>query len=164
MPFWIIPLPLRMLFHAKDPFPSFASRMLPVGKKFALKNLWSRESSFVSKRHNCFSSIVSLKFCRSLKPMPPKLFSLHKVLHLDQWIFLCSPRRPHQNFLIKDSISAKGDWEFETTHGISRDCLDDHFEKHFLACLEKELLFPPLKFCPNPFLDVPKTCSLVFPN
>ena len=132
MPFWIIPLPLRMLFHAKDPFPSFASRMLPVGKKFALKNLWSKESSFVSKCYNCFSLLTTLT--------PPEFFN--------------------QGFY----LIAKGDWEFETTHGISRDCLDDHFEKHFLACLEKELLFPPLKFCPNPFLDVPKTCSLVFPN
>ena len=37
--------------------------------------------------------------------MPPKLFGLQSVLHLDQWIFLCSPRCPHQNFLIRDSIS-----------------------------------------------------------
>ena len=50
--------------------------------------------------------MASLNFWRSLNPKPPKSFGWHKELHLDQCLFLWFPRCPHQNFLIKDSISS----------------------------------------------------------
>ena len=57
---------------------------------------------------------------------------------------------------------AKGDWKLEATHGIGRYCLDDCLEEHFPASLREELLFPTLKLRPNPFLNVPEACLLVF--
>ena len=98
-------LPFKMLLQAKDPLFSLASKMVPCGKNFVLKNLKNRESWFCNKRQICLPSIASLNFCNSRKPIPPSDLGLHILLHLTQWIRLLVPRWPHQNFLIIASIS-----------------------------------------------------------
>ena len=101
----MISRPLRILFQAKEPLSSFASKIVPFGKIFTLKNLWKREDLFSSNLHTCFANIASLNFCSSLKPMLPRSFGRQSVLHFDQCIFLWFPQCPHQNLWIICSMS-----------------------------------------------------------
>ena len=98
-------LPLRMLFHAKEPLPSFSVKIFPFGKNISLKNRWNREFLSSSSLHTCFANIASLNFCNSLNPIPPRALGRQSVLHFDQCMFLWFPRWPHQNFRISYSMS-----------------------------------------------------------
>ena len=98
--FFMISQPLRILFQAKEPLSSFASKIVPFGKIFTLKNLWKRKDLFSSNLHTCFANIASLNFCSTLKPMLPRSFGRQSVLHFDQCIFLWFPQCPHQNLRI----------------------------------------------------------------
>lgn len=53
-------------------------------------------------RQICFASITSLK---RVEPIPHSDLGWQRVSHLTQWIFLWSPFWPHQNFLMRFSIS-----------------------------------------------------------
>ena len=53
-------------------------------------------------RQICFASITSLK---RAEPIPHSNLGWQRVSHLTQWIFLWSPFWPHQNFLMRFSIS-----------------------------------------------------------
>ena len=76
-----------------------------AGKNFTLKTLWNREFSQVFNLHICLASKESLNLFNSLKPIPPSFFGRQSFSQLIQWIFHCSPLYPHQNFLIRDSMS-----------------------------------------------------------
>ena len=56
---------------------------------------------------------------------------------------------PNQSF----NIVAQRDGKLEAAHGISRDGLDNGFQKDFPARLREELLFPALELCPDPLLN-----------
>ena len=104
-PFFMTSRLLRILLQAKDPLSSFASKILPLGKNFALKNLWKREVLSSNSLQTCFASIASLNFCNSLNPIPPRSFGRHNELHFVQWIFFWFPRWPHQNLQSSHSMS-----------------------------------------------------------
>ena len=99
-------LACKRIFHAYEPLSELSHYIIEQsGKNFALKTLWNREFSQVFNLHICLASKESLNLFSSLKPIPPSFFGRHSVPQLIQWIFRCSPLYPHQNFLIKDSMS-----------------------------------------------------------
>ena len=82
-----------------------ASKILPVGKYFALKTLYNKVSVSWCSRHTCFPNRASLNCLKSLNPIPLIDLEEHKVLHLTHCIFLEFSWFPHQNLQIITSIS-----------------------------------------------------------
>jgi len=104
-PYDIIRLAWRMLLHANEPKEAFASNTDPFGKYFTLNTLLKREFVSWTSLQTCLANMASLNLHRSLKPIPPFNFDLHKISHFFQCILRLSPRYPHQNFRIIISIS-----------------------------------------------------------
>ena len=103
--FSITCLALSKLCQAKEPVEHFPSKIDSEGKYLVLNTLYSRDSFSVCNLQICLASIASLNLTKSLNPIPPSTFDLHKIFQLFQWIFRWPPRSPHQNFLICISIS-----------------------------------------------------------
>ena len=77
-------LAFKMLLHAYEPKFFFASKIEPLGKYFALNTLQKREFVSCINHHTCFASIASLNLHKSLKPISPSLFGLHRTSHFLQ--------------------------------------------------------------------------------
>ena len=65
-------LPFKMLVHAYNPPLDFLACIIgQLGKNWALKTLWNKESWFFKSRHACLAKSESLNKAKSLNPIPP---------------------------------------------------------------------------------------------
>ena len=105
-PFWITFLPLRIFHHAYDPeLESLTSIIEQLGKNRALNTLKKSEFLLCNNLQVFFANKESLNIAKSRKPILPTNLDFVNSSHQSQWIFLLSPQCPHQNFLIKVSVS-----------------------------------------------------------
>ena len=99
IPFTMTCPALSKLCQANKLVELLASKIEPEGKYFVLKTLYSRDSFLVCNLQICFADIASLNLTKSLYPIPPSDFDLHRISQLFQWIFLWPPRSPTKIFL-----------------------------------------------------------------
>ena len=100
-------LPCKILLHAYDPPPPriFSFHDCTLWEKPSLED-FIKQRVWVFQESPCLlSQKWIIKQSQVSKPHSPFKFGFCQFFPFNQWIFLLSPFCPHQNFLIKASIS-----------------------------------------------------------
>ena len=164
------PLQNRFGFHDALPHVEATRRISGLQKMASWKipsfqALESNDSWSCINLQPCFASIVKLKWCKSLNPIPSSSFGLVSLSQLSQWIFLSFLTYPYQNRAHMDWSSSHnliGNWKTLILY-VGIDCATALIRISFPAC-DKIFPFHPCSFFHTLSLRKEKVCYLLCPT